>query len=151
MERKGYEAAALLDRMMKGQTPPKEEILFEPVRMVPRGSTDSVAVTDPDLAGALRFIRDHYAEGISVQDVADHVALSRSTLQRRFALLLRRTPREEIVQAQVQRVKELLASTELSLTRIAALAGFEHLESMCRLFKSETGKTPGEFRRQARR
>lgn len=151
MERKGYEAAALLHRMIKGERPPKDEVLFEPVRMVPRGSTDSVAVVDPDLTAALRFIRDHFADRISVQDVADHVALSRSTLQRRFAALLRRTPRDEIVEAQVQRVKDLLATTDLSLTRIASLAGFEHLESMCRLFKSETGKTPGEFRRQSRR
>jgi LacI family transcriptional regulator len=151
MERKGYEAAALLDRLMKGEKAPKDEILFEPVRMVSRGSTDSVAVTNCDLMSALRFIRDHYAEGISVQDIADHVALSRSTLQRRFATLLGRSPRDEIVQTQVQRVKDLLATSDLSLTRIAALAGFEHLESMCRLFKNRTGKTPGQFRKEARR
>lgn len=150
MERKGYEAAALLDRLIKGERPPKDEVLFEPVRMVPRESTDSVALTDFDLTAALRFIREHYAEGISVQDVADHVALSRSTLQRRFSALLGRTPREEIVQAQVQRVKDLLATSDLSLTRIASLAGFEHLESMCRLFKNQTGKTPGQFRKEAR-
>ncbi len=151
MERKGYEAAALLDRLMKGERPPKDEFLFEPVRIVPRESTDSVAITDFDLTAALRFIREHYAEGISVQDVANHVALSRSTLQRRFSALLGRTPREEIVETQVQRVKDLLATSDLSLTRIASLAGFEHLESMCRLFKNQTGKTPGQFRKEARR
>ena len=150
MEKIGYEAAALLDRMMQGQDPPRDEILFHPAGLVARGSTDAMAIKDTDVTLALRFIREHYSEGISVQDVADRVALSRSTLQRRFAAVLHRTPRDEIVRVQIQRVKELLAKTDLPLMRIALMAGFTHLESMCKLFKAKTGQTPGQFRKNSR-
>lgn len=146
-ERIGYEAAALLDRMLHGLPPPTKETRFPPIRIVTRGTTESLAMTDPDLAAALQFIRKHYTAGISVQDVADHVALSARTLQRRFTAVLHRAPHDEIARLQVQRVKEMLAATELPLQQIALLTGFSHLESMCRLFRRRTGVSPGQFRR----
>ena len=149
-ERIGYEAAALLDRMMRGQRPPKYEILFQPVGVVSRGSTAELAVADPDLGAALRFIREHYTEGISVEDLAERLAMSRSSLQRRFAAYLHRTPHDEIVRVRIQRVRELLASTDLPLERIAELAGFLHLETMCKQFKQKTGHTPGQYRKISR-
>lgn len=149
-ERIGYEAAALLDQMLHGLPPPSKELRFAPVRIVPRGSTESLALTDPDLAAALAFIRAHYTERLSVEDVARHVALSSRTLLRRFTGVLHRAPHEEIARLQVQRVKELLATTDLSLQQIALQTGFSHLESMCRLFRRRTGVSPGQFRRYAK-
>jgi len=149
-ERIGYEAAALLDRMMRGRRSGKMEFLFPPVGIVSRGSTAELAVADPDLAAALQFIREHYTDAIGVEDVAQYVAMSRSTLQRRFLTCLHRTPHDEILRVRIQRVRELVASTDLPLEKIADLVGYEHLETMCKQFKQKTGYTPGQYRKISR-
>lgn len=55
----GYDAAALLERMIRGETPPVEKLLVAPLRVVSRASTDLVAVADADVAAAVHFIREH--------------------------------------------------------------------------------------------
>jgi len=148
-EKIGYRAAVLLERMMHGRRPPRQPVLVEPREIVTRKSTSALAISDADVATSVQFIREHVADGITTQEVANHVTLSRSTLQRRFTETLGRSPREEIIHAQLDRVKQLLVDTELPLSRIAALSGFRYAESLCRLFKRKIGLTPGEFRKRA--
>ncbi len=143
----GYEAAALLDRMMRGKLPPKGRILIPPLGVVMRRSTDLLCISDPDLAAAVRFIREHACEGIAVDDVVRRIHISRSTLKRRFTSILRRSPNDEIHRLQIDRVMQLLSTTKLPLAKIAESAGFRHVESMCKLFKRKTGMTPGGFRK----
>jgi len=146
----GYQAAALLARMMHGRRAPQRPIRVAPRGMVTCQSTLALAVTDPDVAAAVQFIHGHCSRGISVDDVAQQAALSRSTLQRRFEKALGRSPQAEIHLQQVQQVKQLLADTDLPLIRIAERAGFRHAESLCRLFKRRTGITPGVYRQHHR-
>jgi LacI family transcriptional regulator len=145
-ERIGHEAALLLDRMIQGETPETLEIEIPPRGVAVRQSTDVFAVSDPVLADALRYIRERACEGMSVQDLLDHLCVSRSWLERNFRKLLSRSPQAAIRLVQVKRCKELLQTTSLSLEKIAALAGFEHPEYMSVVFKRETGETPGQFR-----
>lgn len=142
----GYEAAALLDRMMNFQQPVTNIIVTEPVRLVPRQSTDVLAIDDPNVRAALRFIRQEACKGILVKDVLEHVMVSHATLKRRFAELLGRSPKDEIIRIQLQCVKDTLVMTDLPLWRISEIAGFNNIECMCKLFKKKTGQTPGQFR-----
>jgi LacI family transcriptional regulator len=145
----GYQAAMLLDRLMDGEKPPSETILVDPHGVVARQSTDIVAVGDPQLASALYYIREHACDGIEVDDVLAHVPMSRRTLERRFATLLGRSPRDEIARVQLGHVKRLLTMTDYPLAKIAQLTGFRYVESMCVLFKKTASQTPGQYRRQA--
>jgi LacI family transcriptional regulator len=149
-EKVGYQAAALPDRLMRGEAPPRKKIVVEPRGVVSRQSTEFVAVADGDAAAALHYIREHACDGIAVDDVLAHVPLSRRTLERRFAALLGRSPREVIVAAQLEHVKRLLSMTDYPLAKIAQLTGFCYVESMCSLFKKTTGRTPGRYRREVR-
>jgi LacI family transcriptional regulator len=106
-----------------------------------------LAISDADVAAAVRFIREHACAGIAVDDVVRQIDLSRSTLKRRFAAILRHSPNDEIHRVQIDRVMQLLSTTGLSLAKIADLAGFRHVESMCKLFRRETGTIPGRYRR----
>jgi LacI family transcriptional regulator len=147
--RTGYEAAALLDRMMGGRTVKPVAHLIAPLGVAARQSTDVLAVEDRSVAQAVQFIRDHACEGINVSDVLGAVPLSRRVLEQRFQRLLGRTPREEILQVRLARVRQLLAETDLPLYLIAERTGFEHVEYLSVVFKRETGRTPSEFRRGA--
>jgi LacI family transcriptional regulator len=145
----GHEAAALLERMIGGESPPRKSTLIPPLGVVTRRSTDVLAIEDRHLARAVRFIREHACEGITVEDVLEHVPLSRSVFERRFDQLFGHTPKAEILRARLDRLKQLLAETELPLKQIAFKVGFEHAEYMNVFFKERTGQTPGQFRAAA--
>lgn len=145
-ERIGYEAATLLDSLMKGAAPPRGTLLVPPIGVVTRQSTESVAIDDPIVALAARFIRENSHSGIGVDDVLSRLPISRSTLERRFRASLGRSPHEEIQRARLKRVKVLLKETDWPLARIADDAGFEHSEYMMVQFKRETGLTPTQWR-----
>jgi LacI family transcriptional regulator len=145
--RTGWEAAALLDLMMKGQKISIGEHLIPPIDVVTRQSTDVLAVDDPQIARALRYIREHACEGIRVGDVLRHCPMARRALENRFKKLLNRTPHQEILRVQLNRVKELLVGTRLSVGEIAERTGFEN-EYLSGVFKQATGMTPSDFRKK---
>ena len=148
-KRIGYEAAEMLGQLMAGESAAPWERLIEPLGIVTRQSTDILCIEDPDVAAAVRFIRERACQAIRVEDIVEHVAVSRSLLERRFRKYLGRSPQEEIRLMQLKRVKQLLEETDLSLDAIAQLAGYEHSEYMSVVFKRMTGQTPGNYRRQA--
>lgn len=148
-ERIGYEAAKRLDQLMRQEGPEAEEnevIEIPSLGISVRQSTDIFAVPDPDVARALRYIREHACEGATVQDVLDYLQVSRSWLERSFREYVGRSPKAEIRNVQIARCKELLRMTDLSLENIARLAGFKHSEYMGVMFKRETGMSPGKYR-----
>ena len=151
LERIGYEAAALLDRLMSGEPPPAEPTLVEPLGIAARLSSDSVAIDDPAVATALRLIRQQACDQHGIDYLAERAGCSRRVLQRRFKALTGRTLHDEIVNAQLARVRQMLAETDLKLSGIARKAGFHYIGYMCSLFKKTTGMTPGEYRRLHRR
>lgn len=144
----GYEAAAALDWLMRGEKPRELELLVPPTGIVTRRSTDVMAITDPRVAQAMQFIRQHAAEGINVDDLLRHVAVSRSVLQRRFQKVLGKTIHEAILDERLRRVRRLLAETSLTRDQIARRAGFEHPEYLSMAFKRHAGMTLTQYRRE---
>ena len=144
----GREAARLLDLMMSGGSIDRLEYLMEPLGVATRQSTDVLAIDDPDIAAAVRFIRDSACEGIDVQDVLRRVPLSRRALERRFKQIIGRTPHQEIVRRRVERIRRYLIETDLTLAQIARRTGFQNEEYMSVTFRRAIGIPPGTYRRQ---
>ncbi len=96
------------------------------------------------------MIREHACTGLQVREVAEHVPVSRSVLQRKFQAVLGRSVHEEIVRVQLQKAQELLRETDLPLRVIAEKAGFKHQEYMGAVFKSHIGATPRKYRKRYR-
>jgi LacI family transcriptional regulator len=150
VRRVGYEAAAVLNRLMSGESCPQDLVLAPPARVAQRGSTDAVVIADSELRELLRFIREHACEGLTLNDLVKRSSLSRSTLQRWFARQLRRSPSDEIDRVKLARIKELLTTTELPVSEIARLAGYEHFETLHRFFKAKVKMTPSSYREMYR-
>ncbi len=148
----GYTAAHMLDHWLSsGEVPPGEPLLIAPAGVVARRSTDMLSVADPTVQAALTFIKEHLGQGLKVDDVAAHVAVSRRWLERKFLESLGRPPAAEIRRAQVERASQLLTDTQWSLAVIARQCGLSAPERLSVLFKRETGLTPGTYRGSARR
>ena len=146
----GYEAAASLQQMMGGAAVAPEVNWVPARRIVVRSSTDAIPVDDAEFVKAYRFIRENACCGISVQDVADAVPMSRRALERRSRSYLERSPADLIAIVRLARIKELLESTSQPLKQIAHLTGFSHDEHMAKFFKKMVGVPPGQYRSKHR-
>lgn len=151
----GYMAAETLSRMMVGKFPAERETLVQPIGVITRRSTDTLAVEDPLVAAALRFIRENVGRGINVESILDHLAattktVSRSWLEHRFMEVLNRTPKDEILNAHIVVIEKMLLETRWPLEKVAEQAGLQSAAQLSTLFRRRTGRTPGDFRKSAR-
>ena len=149
-ERIGYEAAALLDRMMSGEPAPERYVTVEPRGVSVRASTDVLATGDKDVIRAVQFIRANALEDIQVTDVLKYMKMSRGAIEPRVRDVLGHTIRQEIQRIRLERVKTLLQTSALPLKQIAAQTGFRYPAYMMRIFREATGQTPTEYRLNAR-
>jgi LacI family transcriptional regulator len=145
--RVGYESAALLDRLIDGAPAPKKPLLVPPAGIARRQSTDVLAIADPDLVTALKFIHQNASEPIDVSDVTTAVLVSRRMLERKFIRILNRSPREEILRAHLARAKSLLVTTNQQVLQVALDSGFPSASKLSAVFKRETGVSPTVYRR----
>jgi LacI family transcriptional regulator len=146
-EQIGRAAVALLGQLLQGKTPKQPLQRIPPMGIVTRQSTDVLAVEDPDVAAAIRHIRRHAVEGLSVKQLLDSIAVNRRTLERRFVSVLGHTPLDEIRRVRMERAKALL-QTDLPIYDVAARCGFATPEYLATSFLQATGTTPTAYRRQ---
>jgi LacI family transcriptional regulator len=147
----GRSAAKLVGRALSGRSIASERLVTSPIGVVPRRSSDVLAVDDPLVATAVRWIRANAGRRISVPTVARAIGCGRQRLERRFRRVLDRTVQEEIRRAHVDVAKALLDTTAASLAEIAKQSGFTNAALLSVAFQREFGVPPGAYRRRARR
>jgi LacI family transcriptional regulator len=146
----GYEGATILEGMMAGDAPPKQPILVAPKGIHIRQSSDVLAMEEPDVAMAVRYIRDHACEGVSVEEMVRDLMVSRTTLERRLLKALGRSPKAEMERVRFDRAKQLLAETSHKLQRVAVMLGFSTAAQFTTAFKRYNGCTPSDYRTRAK-
>jgi LacI family transcriptional regulator len=148
--RVGYEAAALLARLMDGKPAPKKPIVIPPGGLITRASTDMLAIEDPELARAMRYIQVHACDPMSVAQMLDELSVSRRTLEKRFHRRFGRTPHDEIRRVQFERAKQLLAESDLKIPDVARRSGFKDPKRFTTLFHEAFGMPPVAYRERFR-
>ncbi len=133
-ERLGYQAARVLAKVMSGRDPLRKTIVGGPTHVVPRRSTDILLLEDAEIADAIRFIRDNCDQPLRVDDVADAVAMSRRTLQQRFAGVVGMSVHKQILTERVARITQLLVETDLTVAQIAEKLNFSSPKQLDRVF-----------------
>ena len=146
----GQQGLALLLDVLDGKANVPQRTLVKPPGIMFRGSSTESALADPDVISAVRYIRENAARGISVGQVAQHVLLSRRTLERRFMSTINHTIRDEIRRAKINDAKRLLTDTDLPFVEVARRSGLVQQQQLSRLIKQATGQTPVQFRRSTR-
>ena len=165
LERGGYEAAVLLDRLMNvdaassprqtrkassisdaERTPRLQTILIPPAGVVTRRSTDVIAVTDKTVRQALRFIGENLDTSVGSPQIANALGCRRSELDRLFHSQLSRSVGEEIRRQRFARVKLLLETTDRTISEIAATTGYCTSSHLTNAFKKAFALTPKAWR-----
>ena len=146
--RTGYEGAELLDRLMNGETPPRNPILIPPRGITVRASTDFIAAASPILRRALEHIRANLAKPIGLSQIAEEVGSSRATVARLFERELGHSAGEEIMRQRIDMAKRLLKNDSLSVSEIAYRTGFCNPAYFTNTFRRATGLTPKDWRKR---
>jgi LacI family transcriptional regulator len=146
-ERAGYEAAGVLDHLMRGARRVPERIMVRASHVVPRQSTDILAVEDAGLAKALRFVRDHARTAMTVEQTAAAAGLSRRVLEKRFRKYLKHSALEEIRRVRTDQIARMLVETEQPVGQIAETLGFEDVQHVARYFRAGKGLSPLAYRK----
>lgn len=147
-EKVGYEAAALLDRLMAGEPAPDRPVLIAPKGVVARESTDYFAIEDEVVAEALHYISMHLRDRLTVERIAAHLLVSRRQLQLRFDATLGKTISGEIRRLRLEAAKRMLTNKDRPISEIARGTGFGTHNLMSRVFRRELGMTPSAYRKQ---
>jgi LacI family transcriptional regulator len=147
----GYRTAALLDDMMRAprrrRRGPPERLLVGPLHVVTRRSTDIVALDDPEVAEAVRFIQQHACDPVRAADVIEDRLLSRRSLEIRFRRAVGRSIHAEILRVRLERARRLLLETDWPIPRVAEIAGFGNPSYLAQLFRRAHRTTPARYRR----
>ena len=146
----GYEAASVLARMLQGRKV-EDRTLVPPLGVVPRASTYTTPAADPTIAIALNFIHDKSEEPLGVREIAARVGMSRRTLERKFEKHVGWSIATAIRRAHIERAKQLLIDTDISLEEVAEASGLKYVRQLRIAFLRETGSSPSQFRRSFQR
>lgn len=149
-QRIGYEAALLGESILSGAPHPPECALLSPLGVFARRSSDMLAVDDPDVAATLAIIHAHANRPLTVSQILSQVPVSQHRLERKFKALIGRRINQEIRRIHVARAKQLLTTTDLSMPDVAHQSGFANASKLAIAFRSETARTPTEYRRRFR-
>jgi transcriptional regulator GlxA family with amidase domain len=94
------------------------------------------------------WITDNLRKKLSMQVLADRVAMSVRNFERVFTRELGKTPSQYVLQMRAEAARRKLESTDQGLKQIAAACGFGGADSMRRAFLRSVGTTPHQYRRQ---
>jgi AraC family transcriptional regulator len=103
-------------------------------------------LSDRQLLQVTDYINAHLANNIQLSDLAALVELSQFHFSRLFKQSTGATPYQYILQQRLERAKQLLKTTKLSVMEIAMLCGFSSHSHLGKLFRQHIGITPKNYR-----
>ena len=143
----GEETYAMLRQLLAGVPLASEIVLLPPVRVITRPSSETLALTDAEVAEAVRFIHTHAETDIAVKDVVKAVQISRRALEIRFMRELGCSPLQEIRKSRMEMAKKHLLDANRKVAEVARLCGFADVGNFTRAFRAHTRLTPAAYRR----
>jgi two-component system response regulator YesN len=97
---------------------------------------------------AVRYMKEHYAEPLPLQQVASHVHLNAAYFSHLFKKETGSSFVNYLIELRMERAKQLLACTAMNVTEVAGTVGYDLPNYFAKLFKQSTGFSPKEYRRQ---
>ncbi|MBC8536627.1 AraC family transcriptional regulator [Feifania hominis] len=121
-------------------------VLMREIRAQKQGALTQSPHTHEPVKNILNFLHKHYAEKITLRDVARHVGVSEKECIRCFKTTFHQTPIEYLVGYRIEQAKHLLAQTSEPVTDIAFQTGFNNSAYFGKTFKRHTQLTPRQYR-----
>lgn len=149
-EKIGFETARVMEQLLATRQAPAAPLLVAPDGVVPRLSSELMAVESPRLQAALKTIREEACRGLTVKELLHKVPISRRSLEEQFQRHLNRSPRDEIIRVRLLHARRLLSGTDLGMALIAERCGFGNAERFSVVFREAEGCPPSAYRKRYR-
>ena len=147
LEQLGYSAARQLDLLIKNKITNHEPPLrIPPKEIVCRQSTDSLAVPHTSVVKALGFIKEHYHQPITLEDIGQYVGMSKRGMEKAFLKHLNVSPATELRRIRLDNAKRMLTETDGKISVIARDCGYSNSSNLSFAFNRETGMAPRVYR-----
>lgn len=140
----GYQAAAVLDRLMRVETPPAVTVV-PPGPLIRRLSTGCLAITHPRLKQAVSVIDARFSEALTMEEIAAAAGISRRQLYLLFQQDMRGPPHRYILDVRLENAKKRIAERTLTLHEIALACGFNTSRTLNRVFQQRYGVAPSKW------
>jgi len=142
----GQQAIHMLAQLIDGETPPVKKA-YIPVGEV-RARHSTLGLEDKDLLvlSARTMIREKACQGVTVDELITELPIARSTFEKRFRAITGVSPAQEMRRVRLEKARELLITTNMTLEDIAHNIGFTDPRPFVVFFKRESGETPGQYR-----
>ena len=108
---------------------------------------DKKAATDPITSFVMSYIEEHYAEDISLDMLADRLHITPGYLSTYFKEKNGINFVDYMITFRMNKAKEILSRTDLKIQEVAQLVGYSNVSTFIRVFKKQTGTTPGDFKK----
>jgi LacI family transcriptional regulator len=147
-EKGGYEAARLMEKMVKSKVLSAPDVIVKPTQVVTRQSTDVFASKDKYVVNALKYIHGNLDKNLKVDQVLREVPLSRRSLEKRFMLTTGYPVYDYIYNQRIEKFTQKLLETDMTIFEIALDLGLSDSKNIARQFKQIKGVTPMEYRKK---
>ncbi len=101
---------------------------------------------DEEVKRAQEYIEENYQEKIIVEDLANMVAISRRSFERRFKQATGNTPIEYLQRVKIEAAKRSFERTRKNISEVMFDVGYSDTKAFRNVFKKITGLTPIEYR-----
>jgi len=105
-----------------------------------------VGVVDRRLRRAIEFMHIHYGRELSLDEIAAQAYLSPFHFARLFKRITGVTPLSYLSHLRIERARELLATTDMSVIEISQRVGYASQSHFAKVFKAVTGLNPRDYR-----
>ena len=121
--------------------------VLELVALLYQGTSEKMPSKFDNIQAAVEYINLHITEDIVIDRICDASYMSKYYLCRLFKKKIGLTIMEYVLKTRITMAKELLSNSELSVTEVSENCGFSSISYFSRVFKSETGMTPMQYKR----
>ena len=158
--KRAFEAESMLDEILCASSAKNRDELFLYGKLLTfisflceegKSSANTDSFKHTVIARAKSFIKANYSQRIRLSDIAKEVNLSPNYFHTLFSEICGVTPHDYLLEYRIGAAKELLCTTPLSIAEIAEKCGFGNQQYMSMVFKSKTGKTPAQCKKEYQR
>ena len=120
-----------------------ERIFIETARAIKAREKDNAT-----LSRSIRYINEYYTKKIKIPDLAKMENMSVTSYNREFKHQMIMSPTKYIISQRIHLAKELLETTNLSITEISLTCGYDDINFFSRAFKENVGLSPTSYKQK---
>lgn len=148
VEKGGHTVGRMLHKQINGEISGPFNVVINPVRIELRQSTEKTNIDDPYVLKMVQYIEAHADQELRIDQLAAQIPLSRRNIELKFKRVMGTSIYQYVLRCRVNKLANLLLSTNRQLADIADEAGFRDYNNVARIFRKFMGCSPLEYRQK---